>query len=35
MNFRSLAVWRKLEAHRTALSAGLKTLFKVYRLRIA
>ena len=29
-----LAAWRNLEAHRAAQSAGRKTMFKEYRLRI-
>ena len=30
-----LAKWRQLEAHRAAQSAGRRTMFKEYRLRIA
>jgi heme-degrading monooxygenase HmoA len=30
-----LTAWRNLEAHRAAQSAGRKTMFKEYRLRIA
>lgn len=30
-----LAKWRNLEAHRAAQSAGRRTLFEAYRLRIA
>ena len=30
-----LTAWRNLEAHRAAQSAGRKTMFKDYRLRIA
>jgi len=30
-----LAKWRNLEAHRAAQSAGRRTMFKEYRLRIA
>jgi heme-degrading monooxygenase HmoA len=31
----SLARWRQLEAHRAAQSAGRRTLFRNYRLRVA